>query len=69
MLADILLPFGALLLFVVRATYSPAQAHMMELEEKEALNAMEKFEIKTKRLVNRFKPRPTPLTVHAPQSL
>ena len=44
-------------------------AHMMELEEKEALNAMEKFEIKTKRLVNRFKPRPTPLTVHAPQSL
>ena len=69
LLADILLPFGALLLFVVRATYSPAPAHMMELEEKEALNAMEKFEIKTKRLVNRFKPRPTPLTVHAPQSL
>ena len=58
-----------LLLFLVRATYSPAPAHMMELEEKEALNAMEKFEIKTKRLVNRFKPRPTPLTVHAPQSL
>ena len=35
MLADILLPFGALLLFLVRATYSPALAHMMELEEKE----------------------------------
>ena len=35
LLADIILPFGALLLFVVRATYSPAPAHMMELEEKE----------------------------------
>ena len=35
LLADILLPFGALLLFLVRATYSPALAHMMELEEKE----------------------------------
>jgi len=37
--------------------------------EKMALNAMEKFEIKKKRLVNHVKPRPTPLTAHAPQSL